>query len=70
MTVPTQVETFESRVPDGWGWRGVPFRLPPVPAGRGGAAAGADGGKHDGGPMPPEAPRTPQPAGGDNGGSR
>ncbi|WP_345646441.1 hypothetical protein [Streptomyces tremellae] len=70
MKVLTHVETFESRVPDGRGWRGVPFRLPPVPAGRGGEAAGADGGRHGGGPVPPEAPRTPQPPAGGNGGSR
>ncbi|WP_433547604.1 hypothetical protein ACQPZG_22900 [Streptomyces sp. CA-294286] len=52
------VDTYEKRVPDGEGWRGVPFRHPadlPVVA---------DGGKHDGGPMPPEAPRDPQPQGG------
>ncbi|MGI5259781.1 helix-turn-helix domain-containing protein [Streptomyces angustmyceticus] len=26
----------------------------------------ADDGRHDGGPMPPEAPRDPQPSGGDS----
>ncbi len=52
------VETFETRAPDAEGWRGVPFRHP--------ADMAADGGKHDGGPMPPEAPRepAPQPSGG------
>ncbi|WP_187280444.1 hypothetical protein [Streptomyces sp. IB2014 016-6] len=28
------------------------------------AATDDDGGKHDGGPMPPEAPRDPAPSGG------
>ncbi|WP_327155534.1 hypothetical protein [Streptomyces tubercidicus] len=51
------VETYETRTPDAEGWRGVPFRHP--------ADMEADGGKHDGGPMPPEAPREPQPQGGD-----
>ncbi|MEU8886660.1 hypothetical protein [Streptomyces sp. NPDC048442] len=49
------VDTYEKRTPDSEGWRGVPFRHPadlPVEV---------DGGKHDAGPMPPEAPRDPQP---------
>ncbi|MGW7638742.1 hypothetical protein [Streptomyces decoyicus] len=50
-------ETYETRKPDATGWRGVPFRHP--------ADMEADGGKHDGGPMPPEAPREPAPQGGD-----
>jgi hypothetical protein len=45
------VETYEDRTPDAEGWRGVPFAHPSM----------ADGGKHDGGPMPPEAPRPPEP---------
>ncbi|RBM18958.1 hypothetical protein [Streptomyces sp. PT12] len=53
------IDTFETRVPDAIGWRGIPFRLP--------IRAMADGGKHDGGPMPPEAPRDPQPDGGGGG---
>lgn len=52
-------DRYETRVPDAGGWRGVPFRHPDE--------IGADGGKHDGGPMPPEAPRDPQP--GPQGGS-
>ncbi|MFJ3949645.1 hypothetical protein ACIPXV_06170 [Streptomyces libani] len=52
------VETYETRTADAEGWRGVPFRHP--------ADMEADGGKHDGGPMPPEAPRDPQPGGGDS----
>ncbi|MGW2023053.1 hypothetical protein [Streptomyces decoyicus] len=52
------VETYETRTPDAEGWRGVPFRHP--------ADTEADAGKHDGGPMPPEAPRDPQPSGGDS----
>lgn len=44
------VETYETRTPDTEGWRGVPFAHPLM-----------DGGKHDGGPMPPEAPRPPEP---------
>ncbi|GLW13799.1 hypothetical protein Stsp01_05420 [Streptomyces sp. NBRC 13847] len=54
------VDTFTTRTPDGEGWRGVPFRYPadmPV-------VTAADGGRHDGGPMPPEAPRDPEPQGG------
>ncbi|MGO4422481.1 hypothetical protein AB4Z54_28185 [Streptomyces sp. MCAF7] len=54
------VDTYETRTPDTEGWRGVPFRHP-----RDLATAQADGGKHDGGPMPPEAPRDPDPQGGD-----
>ncbi|WP_326811290.1 hypothetical protein OIE62_19390 [Streptomyces scopuliridis] len=50
---PEQVDRYETRVPDAEGWRGVPFRHP--------AEVEADSGKHDGGPMPPEAPRAPQP---------
>lgn len=49
------VETYETRPPDIDGWRGVPFCHPQDMA---------DGGKHDGGPMPPEAPRDPAPSGG------
>lgn len=55
------VDTYEMRTPDAEGWRGVPFRHPRDVAG----AAQADGGKHDAGPMPPEAPRDPAPQGGD-----
>ncbi|MGD3112701.1 hypothetical protein [Streptomyces sp. YGL11-2] len=55
------VETFETRTPDAEGWRGVPFRHPRDLV----VVAKADGGKHDGGPMPPEAPHDPQPQGGD-----
>ncbi|MEV8351186.1 hypothetical protein ACFVTT_02450 [Streptomyces niveus] len=55
------VETYETRPPDGDGWRGVPFRHPWDMAV---AATDDDGGKHDGGPMPPEAPRDPAPSGG------
>ncbi|MEO3751205.1 hypothetical protein [Streptomyces sp. B6B3] len=46
------VETYDSRTPDADGWRGVPFKHP---------LNMADAGKHDGGPMPPEAPRPPEP---------
>ncbi|MFE6778295.1 hypothetical protein [Streptomyces sp. NPDC057702] len=60
MSVPA-VDTYETRTPDAQGWRGVPFRLPRDLR----AVAQDDGGKHDGGPMPPEAPRDPQPSGGD-----
>ncbi|MDT3398639.1 hypothetical protein RKE29_18645 [Streptomyces sp. B1866] len=60
MTIAS-LDTFETRTPDAEGWRGVPFRHPrDLPAAR----SAADGGKHDGGPMPPEAPRDPQPSGG------
>lgn len=55
------VDTYETRRPDAEGWRGVPFRhargIPSV-------VAADDGGKHDGGPKPPEAPRDPAPSGG------
>ncbi|MET4923507.1 hypothetical protein P3L51_14260 [Streptomyces sp. PSRA5] len=55
------VDTYETRAPDAEEWRGVPFRhsqdMPWV-------TAEGDGGKHDGGPMPPEAPRDPAPSGG------
>ncbi|MGQ4516889.1 hypothetical protein [Streptomyces sp. DW26H14] len=61
MTIQMRVETFGTRVPDAAGWRGVPFPYP--------AEAASDGGKHDGGPMPPEAPRDPRPTGGDTGGA-
>ncbi|WP_340561808.1 hypothetical protein [Streptomyces sp. GSL17-111] len=44
------VDTYETRTADADGWRGVPFAHPLM-----------DGGKHDGGPMPPEAPRPPEP---------
>ncbi|MFE2498661.1 hypothetical protein ACFXKS_32050 [Streptomyces scopuliridis] len=50
---PEQVDRYETRIPDVEGWRGVPFRHP--------AEMEVDGGKHDGGSMPPEAPRAPQP---------
>jgi hypothetical protein len=43
-------DSYETRVPDADGWRGFPFAYPAM-----------DGGKHDGGPMPPEAPRDPTP---------
>ncbi|GAA5615786.1 hypothetical protein CP981_24120 [Streptomyces platensis] len=52
------VETYKTRTPDAEGWPGVPFRHP--------ADMAADDGRHDGGPMPPEAPRDPQPSGGDS----
>ncbi|MFE7315314.1 hypothetical protein ACFU7T_19860 [Streptomyces sp. NPDC057555] len=55
------IETYASRTPDAEGWRGIPFRHPL----ESGVVAQEDGGKHDGGPMPPEAPRDPQPQGGD-----
>lgn len=50
------MDSFETRTPDVTGWRGVPFRVPEQTADR-------EAGKHDGGPMPPEAPRpqNPQP---------
>ncbi|MFI5803518.1 hypothetical protein [Streptomyces sp. NPDC051561] len=51
---PQHVDTYETRAPDATGWRGVPFR-------HADEIALLDGGKHDGGPMPPEAPRDPQP---------
>ncbi|MER7988569.1 hypothetical protein ABTY53_23705 [Streptomyces noursei] len=51
------VETFETRASDDEGWRGIPFRHPADLA----VVAEVDGGKHDGGPMPPEAPRDPAP---------
>ncbi|MFE3118799.1 hypothetical protein [Streptomyces niveus] len=54
---PEHVDSYETRAPDPDGWRGVPFRHPAD-------STAADGGKHDGGPMPPEAPRDPQPQGG------
>ncbi|MFB4196579.1 hypothetical protein [Streptomyces carpaticus] len=66
MTAPT-IDAYETRTPDSEGWRGIPFRHPrqlgaelPVPT------AENDGGKHDGGPMPPEAPRDPAPGEGDD----
>ncbi|MCK7626193.1 hypothetical protein MUU72_24320 [Streptomyces sp. RS10V-4] len=55
------VETFGTRTPDAEGWRGVPFRHPRDLD----VVAEDDGGKHDGGPMPPEAPRGPAPQPGD-----
>ncbi|MGV4926337.1 hypothetical protein K2224_15650 [Streptomyces sp. BHT-5-2] len=57
------VETYGTRTPDAEGWRGIPFRHPADLT----VVAEADGGKHDGGPMPAEAPRdpAPQPSGGD-----
>ncbi|MCK8676848.1 hypothetical protein [Streptomyces lichenis] len=61
------VDTFETRAPDAEGWRGFPFRHP----GDGDPLiAEADGGRHDGGPMPPEAPRDPAPAPKDGGGGK
>ncbi|WP_411121585.1 hypothetical protein [Streptomyces sp. x-19] len=62
MSVAT-VETYDTRTPDADGWRGVPFRCPREFT----VVAQDDGGKHDGGPLPPEAPREPepQPQGGD-----
>ncbi|GAA0336072.1 hypothetical protein QZH56_12215 [Streptomyces olivoreticuli] len=57
---PEGVETFETRTPDADGWRGIPFRHPAD-------MQASDGGRHDGGSMPPEAPRDPQPQGGDGG---
>ncbi|MFI6083955.1 hypothetical protein ACIBBB_23750 [Streptomyces sp. NPDC051217] len=51
------LDTYETRTPDAEEWRGVPFRHP---ANR----SVDDGGKHDGGPKPPEAPRDPAPSGG------
>ncbi|PRH77192.1 hypothetical protein C6N75_21590 [Streptomyces solincola] len=59
------LDTYETRVPDAEGWRGFPFRHP---ADMGVPAFAADGGRHDGGPMPPEAPRDPAPAPKDGGG--
>ncbi|MBI0314685.1 MULTISPECIES: hypothetical protein [Streptomyces violaceusniger group] len=66
------VDTYETRTPDAEGWRGVPFRHPrdlvteqDTQTAQGTRATQADGGKHDGGPMPPEAPREPAPQGGD-----
>ncbi|MGW2511908.1 hypothetical protein ACWC0A_21345 [Streptomyces scopuliridis] len=55
---PERVDSYGTRALDAEGWRGVPFRHP--------ACVEADGGKHDGGSMPPEAPRDPQPQGGDD----
>ncbi|WP_030981443.1 hypothetical protein [Streptomyces sp. NRRL S-1813] len=60
MNVAT-VDTYGNRTPDAEGWRGVPFRHPSELT----DTAHADGGKHDAGPMPPEAPRDPAPQGGD-----
>lgn len=60
------VETYETRTPDAEGWRGVPFRHPRDLT----VVAQDDDGKHDGGPMPPEAPREPTPQGGDQGGKQ
>ncbi|MFE2034673.1 hypothetical protein ACWC0A_00900 [Streptomyces scopuliridis] len=48
------VDSYETRAPDAEGWHGVPFRHPAE-------MTAIDDGKHDGGPMPPEAPRDPQP---------
>ncbi|MYT33282.1 MULTISPECIES: hypothetical protein [unclassified Streptomyces] len=58
------VETFETRRRDTEGWPGVPFRHPRDLE----VGAEDEGGKHDGGPMPPEAPRdpSPQPSGGES----
>ncbi|MGY5133669.1 hypothetical protein ACWGJW_14900 [Streptomyces nigrescens] len=55
------VDRYETRRADAEGWRGVPFRHPRDMA----VAAQDDGGEHDGGPMPPEAPREPAPQRGD-----
>ncbi|MFE6742403.1 hypothetical protein [Streptomyces tubercidicus] len=57
------VDSYDTRTPDAEGWRGVPFRHPRDSE----VTAEADGGKHDGGPMPPEAPREPGPQEGDGG---
>ncbi|MFE3883668.1 hypothetical protein ACFXPQ_12310 [Streptomyces lydicus] len=57
------IDSYDTRTPDAEGWRGVPFRHPRDRA----VTAEADGGKHDGGPMPPEAPREPAPQEGDDG---
>ncbi|MFE1962438.1 hypothetical protein [Streptomyces sp. NPDC059479] len=66
------VDTYETRTPDAERWRGVPFlHAEDMPAG---ATADVitlvtvedDGGKHDAGPMPPEAPRDPAPGGEDD----
>ncbi|MEV0038555.1 hypothetical protein [Streptomyces sp. NPDC050804] len=65
------VDTYETRRPDAEGWRGIPFRhLEGVPVGDTAdvsilVTAEDDGGKHDAGPLPPEAPRDPAPGGGD-----
>ncbi|MEV1010440.1 hypothetical protein [Streptomyces sp. NPDC049881] len=60
---PKMLDAYETRTPDPTGWLGFPFRHPsdgtPV------VTAQSDSGKHDGGPMPPEAPRDPAPSGGD-----
>ncbi|MEU7635057.1 hypothetical protein [Streptomyces sp. NPDC039016] len=58
------VETMDTRPRDAEGWPGVPFRHPRDLE----VVAEDDGGKHDGGPMPPEAPRdpAPQPSGGED----
>ncbi|MGW6602743.1 hypothetical protein [Streptomyces sp. NPDC055036] len=56
------VDRYETRTPDAGGWRGVPFKHP----GDMEVTAEADSGKHDGGPMPPEAPREPAPQGGED----
>lgn len=61
---PEHVESYETRTPDADGWHGVPFRHPAEFA----DIAATDNGRHDGGPMPPEAPRDPQPQGGGGGG--
>ncbi|MYZ36358.1 MULTISPECIES: hypothetical protein [unclassified Streptomyces] len=68
------VDTYETRAPDTEGWRGVPFLHPKdMPAGATAdvstlvtAEVEDDGGKHDAGPMPPEAPRDPAPGGEDD----
>ncbi|MFE7318776.1 hypothetical protein ACFU7T_37620 [Streptomyces sp. NPDC057555] len=58
-----EVDTIEKRLRDAEGWPGIPFRHPADLV----VVAEDDGGKHDGGPMPPEAPRdpAPQPSDGD-----
>ncbi|GGK19064.1 hypothetical protein GCM10011583_58610 [Streptomyces camponoticapitis] len=57
------LDTYETRTPDAEEWRGVPFRhARDMPGGV--SLAADDGGKHDGGPKPPEAPRDPAPSGG------
>ncbi|MEU6485088.1 hypothetical protein [Streptomyces sp. NPDC046887] len=56
------LDSYETRAPDAEGWRGIPFRHPGDGARTPLTAAMADGGRHDGGPMPPEAPRDPAPA--------
>ncbi|MFC8825061.1 hypothetical protein ACFT9I_06840 [Streptomyces sp. NPDC057137] len=57
------VDTYETRAPDVEEWRGVPFRHSQDMSWLT-THNDDDGGKHDGGPKPPEAPRDPAPSGG------